>query len=378
MRKALTFDLRAYGLIIALAFIALLFTVLTDGDFLSSRNLSNLFRQMSVISILAIGMTLVIITGHIDLSVGSLVGLAGGMAAILQVWYGWDTVSVLLLTLLAGLLLGAWQGWWVAYRGVPSFIVTLGGMLIFRGILIGISKGETVAPLKESFQRIGQSYLPYAAGYILAGIAVFLLFFLTALKRKKRRKWGLKLEHPVVSYGKMAGYSVLILAFVYMMNRYLGIPVPILFVLFLLLIFGFVLNRTRFGRYLYAIGGNSEAARYSGINVKRHIFAVFVIMGLLSSLAGLILTARLNAATVGAGQMFELDAIAACVIGGTSLKGGTGSVTGSIIGALVMVSLDNGMSMLDIDPFWQYIVKGLILILAVWWDLSSDAGRERS
>lgn len=378
MRKALTFDLRAYGLIIALAFIALLFTVLTDGDFLSSRNLSNLFRQMSVISILAIGMTLVIITGHIDLSVGSLVGLAGGMAAILQVWYGWDTVSVLLLTLLAGLLLGAWQGWWVAYRGVPSFIVTLGGMLIFRGILIGISKGETVAPLKESFQRIGQSYLPYAAGYILAGIAVFLLFFLTALKRKKRRKWGLKLEHPVVSYGKMAGYSVLILAFVYMMNRYLGIPVSILFVLFLLLIFGFVLNRTRFGRYLYAIGGNSEAARYSGINVKRHIFAVFVIMGLLSSLAGLILTARLNAATVGAGQMFELDAIAACVIGGTSLKGGTGSVTGSIIGALVMVSLDNGMSMLDIDPFWQYIVKGFILILAVWWDLSSDAGRERS
>jgi len=154
--------------------------------------------------------------------------------------------------------------------------------------------------------------------------------------------------------------------------------VPILFVLFLLLIFGFVLNRTRFGRYLYAIGGNSEAARYSGINVKRHIFAVFVIMGLLSSLAGLILTARLNAATVGAGQMFELDAIAACVIGGTSLKGGTGSVTGSIIGALVMVSLDNGMSMLDIDPFWQYIVKGFILILAVWWDLSSDAGRERS
>jgi D-xylose transport system permease protein len=378
LRKALTFDLRAYGLIIALAFIALLFTVLTDGDFLSSRNLSNLFRQMSVISILAIGMTLVIITGHIDLSVGSLVGLAGGMAAILQVWYGWDTVSVLLLTLLAGLLLGAWQGWWVAYRGVPSFIVTLGGMLIFRGILIGISKGETVAPLKESFQRIGQSYLSYAAGYILAGIAVFLLFFLTALKRKKRRKWGLKLEHPVVSYGKMAGYSVLILAFVYMMNRYLGIPVPILFVLFLLLIFGFVLNRTRFGRYLYAIGGNSEAARYSGINVKRHIFAVFVIMGLLSSLAGLILTARLNAATVGAGQMFELDAIAACVIGGTSLKGGTGSVTGSIIGALVMVSLDNGMSMLDIDPFWQYIVKGFILILAVWWDLSSDAGRERS
>lgn len=378
MRKALSFDLRAYSLIIALAFIALLFTLLTDGDFLSSRNLSNLFRQMSVISILAIGMTLVIITGQIDLSVGSIVGLAGGMAAILQVWFGWDTIGVLLLTLLVGLLLGGWQGWWVAYRGVPSFIVTLGGMLIFRGVLIGISKGETVAPLKESFQLIGQSYLPYAVGYILAVIAVSLLFFMTARKRIKRRQWGLKLEHPVVSYGKMAGYSLLILVFVYMMNRYLGIPVPILLVILLLLIFGFVLNRTRFGRYLYAIGGNSEAAKYSGINVKRHIFAVFVIMGLLSSLAGLILTARLNAATVGAGQMYELDAIAACVIGGTSLKGGSGSVTGSIIGALVMVSLDNGMSMLDIDAFWQYIVKGLILILAVWWDISSDAGSEES
>lgn len=376
MRKALSFDIRAYGLIIALAFIALLFTLLTDGDFLSSRNLSNLFRQMSVISILAIGMTLVIITGHIDLSVGSLAGLTGGMAAILQVWFGWDTGWVLLLALLAGLLLGGWQGWWVAYRGIPSFIVTLGGMLIFRGILIGISKGETVAPLEASFQRIGQSYLPYAAGYILAGIVILFLFLLTARKRKKRREWGLKLEEPVVSYGKAAVYSLLIMLFAYMMNRYLGIPVPILLVLLLLLVFGFVLNRTRFDRYLYAIGGNSEAAKYSGISVKRHTFAVFVIMGLLSALAGLILTARLNAATVGAGQMYELDAIAACVIGGTSLKGGTGSVTGSLIGALVMTSLDNGMSMMDIDAFWQYIVKGLILILAVWWDLSSEPGGE--
>jgi D-xylose transport system permease protein len=376
LRKALSFDIRAYGLIIALAFIALLFTLLTDGDFLSSRNLSNLFRQMSVISILAIGMTLVIITGHIDLSVGSLAGLTGGMAAILQVWFGWDTGWVLLLALLAGLLLGGWQGWWVAYRGIPSFIVTLGGMLIFRGILIGISKGETVAPLEASFQRIGQSYLPYAAGYILAGIVILFLFLLTARKRKKRREWGLKLEEPVVSYGKAAVYSLLIMLFAYMMNRYLGIPVPILLVLLLLLVFGFVLNRTRFGRYLYAIGGNSEAAKYSGISVKRHTFAVFVIMGLLSALAGLILTARLNAATVGAGQMYELDAIAACVIGGTSLKGGTGSVTGSLIGALVMTSLDNGMSMMDIDAFWQYIVKGLILILAVWWDLSSEPGGE--
>ncbi|GAB7387006.1 sugar ABC transporter permease [Bacillaceae bacterium] len=365
------FDLRAYTLVIALVLIAIIFGFLTDGEFLSSRNLSNLFRQMAVISILAIGMTLVIVAGHIDLSVGSLVGLTGGIAAILQVWYGWNTIPVVIVALLVGILLGFWQGWWVAYKGIPSFIVTLGGMMIFRGILLGISKGETIAPLHGSFLLIGQSYLPYAFGYILAVVSIVLLFYFTYRNRAKRKKLGLQVKSPYAEYGKVAVYSFLIFLFVYMMNRYYGIPVPILIVLLLAMVFGFIATKTGVGRYIYAIGGNPEAAKYSGIDIKKHLLTVFVIMGALSAIAGIVLTSRLNAATVGAGQMFELDAIAACVIGGTSLMGGTGSIVGSIIGALVMVSLDNGMSMMNIEPYWQFIVKGMILILAVWLDIST-------
>lgn len=363
--------LRAYTLVIALVLIAIIFSFLTNGEFLTSRNLSNLFRQMAVISILSIGMTLVIVAGHVDLSVGSLVGLTGGIAAILQVWYGWSTVSAILAALLVGILLGFWQGWWVAYRGIPSFIVTLGGMMIFRGILLGISKGETIAPLQDSFLSIGQSYLPYVPGYILAVVSIVLLFYFTYRNRVKRQKLGLQVNSLSADYGKAAAYSLLILLFVYMMNRYYGIPVPILIVLLLALIFSFVATKTGVGRYIYAIGGNPEAARYSGIDIKKYLLAVFVIMGALSAIAGIVLTSRLDAATVGAGQMFELDAIAACVIGGTSLMGGTGSIVGSIIGALVMVSLDNGMSMMDVEPYWQFIVKGMILILAVWLDIST-------
>lgn len=364
-------DLRAYTLVIALLLIAIIFGLLTGGEFLSSRNISNLFRQMSVISILAIGMTLVIVSGHIDLSVGSLVGLTGGVAAILQVWYGWHTVPVILVALLVGLLSGFWQGWWVAYKGIPSFIVTLGGMMIFRGILLGISRGETIAPLHSSFRSIGQSYLPTVLGYVLAVGSIVMLIYITYLSRAKRKRLGLYMNKPHIDYGKTAFYASLIILFVYMMNRYYGIPIPILIVLLIALIYGFIATKTGFGRHVYAIGGNPDAARYSGINIRMNILIVFMFMGALSAIAGVILTSRLNAATVGAGQMYELDAIAACVIGGTSLMGGTGTIAGSIIGALVMASLDNGMSMMNIEPYWQFIVKGLILILAVWLDIST-------
>lgn len=365
------FNLRAYSLIIALVLIGLIFGFFTDWTFLSSRNLSNLFRQMSVISILATGMTLVIVAGQIDLSVGSLLGLTGGIAAILQVWLGWSTFTAVIAALIVGVVLGGCQGWLVAYKKVPSFIVTLGGMMVFRGILLGVSQGETIAPLQESFKEIGQSYFPYVPGYILGIVMVVLLFFFTVRRRNKRRNLGLTLAPPIAEYGKVSLYSFVTLLFVYMMNRYFGIPVPILIVLVLGLIFSFIAAKTGFGRYVYAIGGNAEAAKFSGINIKRYLLLVFVIMGALSAVAGVILTGRLNAATVDAGQMNELDAIAACVIGGTSLMGGTGSIVGSIIGALVMVSLDNGMSMMNIQPFWQYIVKGLILVLAVWMDISA-------
>jgi D-xylose transport system permease protein len=367
------FDFRSYTLVIALIFIALIFGILTDGEFLSSRNLSNLFMQMSVISILAIGMTLVIIAGHIDLSVGSVVGLTGGIAAILQVWYGWGTVSVIIIAIIVGALIGLWHGWWISYRNVPAFIVTLGGMLIFRGILIGISNGETIAPLNKSFEAIGNSYLPYAIGYVLAVISIIMLFVFVNRNRKKRQLLGLTINTKINDYGKATIYSLCILVLVYMLNRYYGIPIPMLIVVLFAIIFVFIAVKTPFGRYIYAIGGNIEAAALSGINIKRVVLAIFILMGALSGVAGIILTSRLNAATVSSGEMYELDAIAACVIGGTSLMGGRGNIIGAIIGALIMASIDNGMSMMNIETFWQYIVKGLILIIAVWMDISSKS-----
>lgn len=364
-------DLQAYTLIIALVLIAVIFSIFTGGEFLSSRNISNLFTQMSVIAVLAIGMTLIIVAGHIDLSVGSLVGLLGGIAAILQIWHGWGTIPVIIVTVIAGALLGLWQGWWVAYRAVPAFIVTLGGMLVFRGILIGISKGQTVAPMNETFKQIGNSYLPYVLGYILAVISIALLIYGTYRNRFKRKQLGLVIPAGIIDYGKVSLYSFFILLATYMLNRYLGIPVPIFIVIVLAAIFIFISNKTAFGRYVYAIGGNQEAAALSGINIKWNTLWVFITMGALAGIGGILLTSRLNAATVSAGDMYELDAIAACVIGGTSLMGGKGRITGALIGALIMASIDNGMSIMNIEAFWQYIVKGLILILAVWVDISS-------
>ncbi|WP_203248083.1 sugar ABC transporter permease [Sporosarcina beigongshangi] len=372
-KRGLSFklDMQAYTLIIALVLIAVIFGFFTGGEFLSSRNISNLFSQMSIIAVLAIGMTLVIVAGHIDLSVGSLVGLTGGVAAILHVWYEWNTFTVVVAAIAVGALFGVWQGWWVAYRAVPAFIVTLGGMLIFRGILIGLSKGQTIAPLNDSFKAISNSYFPFTLGYILAIASIGLLIFWTVWNRSKRKKLELLLPAPVIDYGKVGVYSFFILLATYMLNRYQGIPTPILLVVLLAAIFIFISNKTSFGRYVYAIGGNPEAAALSGINIKRNTLWVFISMGALSGVAGVILTSRLNAATVSAGNMYELDAIAACVIGGTSLMGGKGKVVGALIGALIMASIDNGMSMMNIETFWQYIVKGLILIIAVWSDIAS-------
>ncbi|MEI3606493.1 sugar ABC transporter permease [Pseudogracilibacillus sp. SE30717A] len=372
-RQVLSFrmNVQSYTLIIALILIGVLFAILTGGEFLSSRNLSNLFTQMTVISILAIGMTFVIVAAHIDLSVGSLAGLTGGIAAILHVWFDWNTGLVVLVAIGVGALLGLFQGWWVAYRAVPAFIVTLGGMLIFRGILIGLSKGQTIAPLDKNFKMISNSYLPYSLGYALVIMGIVLLFFFTWRNRNKRLEMGLHVSSPILDYGKLFVYSLSIVVITYMLSRYHGLPLPLIIVITLAGIFIFISSKTAFGRSIYAIGGNKEAAALSGINIKRNTLTVFVLMGALAGIAGVILTSRLNAATTSAGDMYELDAIAACVIGGTSLAGGRGYIVGSIIGALIMVSIDNGMSMMNIQTFWQYIVKGMILIIAVWIDIAS-------
>lgn len=363
-------DIRTYTMIFALVAIWIFFALLND-TFLTSRNLSNLFMQMSVTSILAIGMVLIIVAGHIDLSVGSIVGVTGGVAAILQVWYGMDTVPVIIVTLVLGALIGLLQGWIVAYQAVPAFIVTLGGMMIFRGILMGVTKGTTVAPLDESFKMIGNAYLPIPIGYGLAALAIVWVIVSSLRKRQSRIKYGFEVPAMGTEVSKLVLFSVLISLFAFIMNYYKGIPFPIVIVAILALVFTFIANHTPFGRSIYAIGGNSDAARLSGINIRRNTMLIFVLSGLLSSIAAIVLTARLNSATISAGQNYELDAIAACVIGGTSLMGGSGTIFGAIVGGLVMASLDNGMSLMNLDSFWQYIVKGTILVLAVWVDIRS-------
>ncbi|MFC4077008.1 sugar ABC transporter permease [Salinithrix halophila] len=370
-------DLRAYTMIAALLGIWVLFS-LSNEYFLSPRNLSNLFLQMSVTSILAIGVLLVIVAGHIDLSVGSVVGLTGGVAAILQVWYDWDTVPAVLVTMLVGVLIGLFQGWWVAYQAVPAFIVTLGGMMAFRGLLMGITEGSTIAPLSDSFKSIGSSYLPMEIGWGLAALVTVVAAFSTWNRRRSRKGYGLALDPLALDVGKVLLTVALVGTFVGVMNSYKGIPFPIVLVLMLAVLFTFIAKKTRFGRHVYAIGGNQDAARLSGIHVRKRIMWVFVLSGLLASITGIVLTSRVNAATIGAGTMYELDAIAACVIGGTSLMGGAGTIFGAVIGALVMASLDNGMSIMNMESFWQYIVKGSVLIFAVWLDMYSRRRKQSS
>lgn len=363
-----TFDARAYTMIGALLSIWVLFSLLHER-FLSPTNISNLFLQMSVTSILAIGMVLVIVAGQIDLSVGSLVGLTGGIAAILNVWYEWNTVPVIIATMAIGAAIGFIQGWIIAYRAVPAFIVTLGGMLIFRGILFGTTGSVTIAPLTPSMKAIGQSYVGDLMGWIFGIASLAVAGYLVMRRRSARAKFGFEVEPFAVSVLRLGVIGALVIGFVYVMNSYKGIPVPFVMVIALALIFTFISKNTTFGRQVYAIGGNAEAARLSGINIKRRILLVFVLCNTLAAIAALVLTARLNAATMSSGQNYELDAIAACVIGGTSLMGGTGTIVGAIIGALVMASLDNGMSLMNLESFWQYIVKGGILILAVYVDM---------
>ena len=355
----------------AIVLIALFFTWTTDGAWLSARNVSNLLRQTAITGILAVGMVFVIISAEIDLSVGSMMGLLGGAAAIFDVWLGWPLPLTIVVTLVMGLLLGTWNGWWVAYRKVPSFIVTLAGMLAFRGILVGITDGTTVAPITPSMSQIGQSYLPGGVGFGfgVAGLALFMLWQWRL--RLRRQQLGLPQGAASSTVGRQAITAILVLGAIWLLNDYRGVPTPVLLLAVLLLAGMFMATRTAFGRRIYAIGGNIDAARLSGINVARTKLAVFAINGVMVAIAGLILSSRLGAGSPSAGNIAELDAIAACVIGGTSLAGGVGSVAGAVMGAFIMASLDNGMSMMDVPTFWQYIVKGAILLLAVWMDTAT-------
>lgn len=359
--RRIPLDWRALTMVGALLAIWIVFSIATDGTFLLPRNLSLLARQMSVTSILAVGMVLVIVAGQIDLSVGALAGLSGALGAIAYARLGWPLALCFVAALAVGAVLGGLQGSLVAWLRIPPFIVTLGGMLLFQGTLLGVTGGVSVSPPRP-FLFVGQAYLPKPAGWLLAGL-IAAASVLAAVRGKDGRRL------------RRAGFGVLALGVVAVMNAYAGVPAPVLVVLILAVILSTIAQHTPFGRHLYAIGGNREAAFYSGIAIERHLLGVFTLMGLLAGAAGVVLTARVGSATPNAGQLMELDAIAAAVIGGTSLLGGQGTVWGALLGALVMASLDNGMSLLNTESFWQLILKGGILVAAVAVDMAGRRGR---
>jgi len=363
------------ALLLAVTVIWIFFSFLTDGAFVTPRNLSNLLRQMSITGMLACGMVFVIISGEIDLSVGALLGLLGGVAAILDVSHHWPIQFTVPAVMLLGIAIGMFNGWWSTYLRVPSFIVGLGGMLAYRGVLLGVTGGSTIAPVSSNLVFIGQGYLPRMAGNALAIVLFALLVTLTVRQRQNRLRYNLPVV-PLWQDGvKIVAAGLVLVAFVTTLNQYGGIPVPVLLLLALLGIFTYIATQTVFGRRIYAVGSNLEATRLSGVNTNRVKLMIFALMGLMCALAGLVNTARLAAGSPSAGTMGELDAIAACFIGGTSMRGGSGTVYGALIGALVMASLDNGMSMLDVDSYWQMIVKGGILVLAVWIDVVSGSNQ---
>ncbi|MCX7708588.1 MAG: sugar ABC transporter permease [Clostridia bacterium] len=370
-------NVRQYAMIMALMVIWIFFTIVTNGIFITSRNLSNLFLQCAATAIAACGMVLVMVAGHIDLSVGSFVGFTGAIAAVLMAKMGWGSVGAIVVTLAVGLILGVWQGFWVAYGKVPAFIVTLAGFLAFRGGVIAITGGNSIGPMQGGFKQIGQGYLPKMTNLpfhdtsALIGLIFIICYLVFEInKRRSRIKYGFEVLPMSLQLARMLGGSLIIAVVVGIMVSYMGIPYAVLLLIGIVVLFTIIAEKTTFGRYVYAIGGNKEAARLSGININKVNMMIFVLMGLLSTIAGIVYTARLNAATGSAGTNMELDAIASAVIGGTSTLGGAGTIYGCIIGALVMGSLDNGMSLMNADVAAQFVVKGMILLLAVWFDIT--------
>jgi len=375
LRSIISKNINTIVLVSALLIIGIVLALASDGVFSSFRNLSNLFRQMSVVTIVASGIFLVILCGNIDLSVGSLVGMLGGIAAVAMTKWGWGSVQTILFVLVIGALIGAFHGFLVSYIKVPAFIVTLGGYMAYRGLLVRITKGATISNLKPSFAKIGQEYIPSLAGWIFAAFLIIMFAYTIWRKRKMRSKYNLENPSLIFDSVKLIIIAAITMIFVYLLNSYEGVPIPVLIMLVMVAIVTVIAEKTSFGRSVYAVGGSSEAARYSGINVRRIAFMTFVLSGLTAAIGSVVYTARLNAATTQAGYLLEMDAIAAVVIGGTSLAGGVGRASKVMLGAILMAMIDNGMSLLNVQSEWQLVVKGAVLVLAVTLDVLSNKKR---
>ncbi len=383
IKKVFRQNIREYGMFIALFLIMIVFTIATDGIFISSRNISNLLNQTGYIAVLAVGMTLVIIIGEIDLSVGFLAGFLGAVAAIAMVSWKLPIIVVIPLVMGFGAIAGVVTALPVAKMGVPSFVASLAGWLIYRGALqmVTLKTGTIVIP-NDSFNAIGNGYIPDIPGLdflpgahkltlLLGLIAIALFIFNEIRSRGKKKEYKFDILPVDMFIFQILFVSLLISGITWILAGYNGLSWTVVIMLIVVGVYHFLSTETVLGRYIYAVGGNPEAAELSGINVEKIILVVFGSMGMLSALSGILFASRLQSATTTAGQLFELDAIAAAYVGGVSAGGGVGKVTGSIIGALVMTSLTSGMNLMGIDISSQYIVRGAVLAVAVIFDVAT-------
>ncbi len=378
--KTIKKNIRKNGMFTALVFIMILFQILTDGILFRSMNINNIVLQNAYVLILATGMLLCILTGNIDLSVGSVVAFVGAVSAIMMVDWHFPVALTILAALIIGILVGAFHGYFIAYMRIPAFIVTLAGMLIWRGLTMVILQGQTKAPFPKSFQAIAAGYLPgrdvrIGGLNVLAlafGIIISIGFIIMVLQnRKTQKKYDFGAAPLWADISKIVLIIIGINLLTVSLANYNGIPIILILLVLLIVIYTFITQRTIIGRHIYALGGNEKAAQLSGVKTKKVMFLVYTNMGLLSALAGLVVAGRLNAATPKAGTMFELDAIASCFIGGASASGGIGTIVGAIVGGLVMGVLNNGMSIMGVSVDWQQTIKGLVLLGAVLFDVTT-------
>ncbi|HJE51994.1 MAG TPA: sugar ABC transporter permease [Tessaracoccus flavescens] len=377
LRDMFTKNLRQSGIVIAFVAIVVLFTILTGGTLLDPQNVTNIVLQYSYILILAIGMLFVIVVGHIDLSVGSIIAVVGAVAATMVIKMQQPWWIAVIVGLLVGIAIGAWHGFWVAYVGIPGFIVTLSGMLLFRGVTFLILGSISLSPMSPEYQQIAVGFLNGLLGG--AGFDVFTLLIgvfavaAFAFSQWRTRRARISYEQDVESMGlfiaKIVAVAVVVMYFAWKLSVNRGFPIVLIILAVLVLTYSFVSKSTIYGRHVFAIGGNLNAALLSGVKVKRTIFWVYVNMGLLSGIAGVVYSSRANGAQPAAGNALELDAIAACFIGGAAVTGGVGTVVGAMVGGLVMAVMTNGMQLMGVPTSIQQIVKGLVLLLAVAFDI---------
>lgn len=377
-------NIRQYAMIIALLAIVILFQILTKGILLYPQNVANLILQNGYVIILAIGMMLCILTGgNIDLSVGSIVAFTGAIAGSLIIGMKMDVWMAVIITMAAGFIIGAWQGFWIAYIRVPPFIATLAGMLIFRGLTNAILRGLTLAPFPDSYLRLTAGFVNDIFNFpdlklnitaLVAGVIVIIAYIFFSIKgRINKRKYNFEVTSLPLFIFQVLIISSVIMVFFYWLSRYKGMPTVLVLIGILIIAYTFVTQNMVFGRYIYAMGGNQTAARLSGIDTKKVLFWVYLNMGVLATITGIVFSARLNAASPVAGQNMELDAIGACFIGGASASGGVGTIIGALVGALVMGVLNNGMSIIGVGIEWQAVIKGMVLLAAVAFDVYSKS-----